>query len=127
MSYQELLENVQKVIQELHVIENLSVYTAAYKVVSLTKGTGRKGHYSLIILNSRESSISLKAYGANQLEAATKKYLELERKHFGDNQVNVVLVNTGDVKKLELSYPNYFMDTKELVQNLSLIMMGKFL
>lgn len=39
----------------------------------------------------------------------------------------MVLVNTGDLKKLEASYPNYFMDTNELIQNISLITMGKFL
>ena len=40
--------------------------------------------------------------------------------------MNVVLVNTGDVKKLEASYPNYFMDTKILVRYLSQIMIDKF-
>ena len=32
-----------------------------------------------------------------------------------------------DVKKLEISYPNYFMDTKTLVRNLSLIMVDSFI
>ncbi len=123
----DLISQVQKEIQELQVIENLSVYTAVYKTISKNTARGRKGHYSLILLNSRENTISLETYSANQFEAAAQAYLNLERKHFGDKQINVVLVNTGDIKKLELSYPNYFMDTKTLVQNLSLIVMGKFL
>lgn len=127
LSKDEILERVQKDIQELQVIENLSVYTAAYKTIGKRMSKGRKGHYSLILLNSRDNTISLDTYGASQFETAAKAYLELERKHFEDSQVNVVLVNTGDFKKLELSYPNYFMDTKTLIQNLSLIVMGKFL
>jgi hypothetical protein len=123
----DLISQLQKEIQELQVIENLSVYTAVYKTISKNTSKGRKGHYSLILLNSRENTISLETYSANQFEAAAQAYLNLERKHFGDKQINVVLVNTGDIKKLELSYPNYFMDTKTLVQNLSLIVMGKFL
>jgi putative GTP pyrophosphokinase len=123
----ELLAKVQKEIQELEAIENLSVYTAAYKTISKNSAKGRKGHYSLISLDSRENTISLETYGGSQFEVAAQAYLDLERKHFGDKQINVVLVNTGNIKKLELSYPNYFMDTKILVQNLSLIVMGKFL
>ena len=69
----------------------------------------------------------METYGASQFEVAAQAYLNLERKHFEDSQINVVLVNSGDIKKLELSYPNYFIDTKVLVQNLSLIRMGKFL
>lgn len=122
-----LIMRIQKEIQDLHVVENLSVYTAVYKIISKRTSTGRKGHYSLILLNSREKTITLQTYGSSQFETATQAYLDLERKHFGDKQINIVLVNTGDIKKLELSYPNYFMDTKTLVQNLSLITMGKFL
>jgi len=123
----DLIARLKKQIQELQVIENLSVYTAVYRTISKRTTKGRKGHYSLILLNSRENTISLETYGTSQFETAAQAYLDLERKHFGDKQINVVLVNTGDIKKLELSYPNYFMDTKILVQNLSLIMMDKFL
>lgn len=107
--------------------ENLSAYTVVYKTISKNTATGRKGHYSLIILNSKDNTTSLQTYGASQFDMAVQAYLELERKHFEDKQINVVLVNTGDIKKLELSYPNYFMDTKILVRNLSLIMLGQFI
>ncbi len=126
ISQVDLIAQVKKEIHELQVIENLSVYTALYKTISKNTAKGRKGHYGLILLNSRENTISLETYGASQFEFAAQAYLDLERKHFEDKQMNVVLVNTGDIKKLELSYPNYFMDTKTLVQNLSLIVMGKF-
>lgn len=72
-------------------------------------------------------TITLTTFGASQFEVAVKAYLDLERKHFDDQQINAVLVNTGDIKKLEESYPNYFMDTKTLVTDLSLIMLGKFI
>lgn len=110
ISKEDLVLKLQKEIQELKVIENLSVYTAVYKTISSSTTTGRKGHYSLIVLNSRENTISLKTYGASQFESASQAYLELERENFEDEQINVVLVNTGDIKKLEVSYPNYFMD-----------------
>lgn len=123
----ELVEQLKSIITELQVIDNLNVYTAVYKTISKKSAKGRKGNYSLILLNSRESTISLRTYGASQFDVAAQAYLDLERKHLNDKQINIVLVNTGDIKKLEESYPNYFMDTKTLVRNLSLIMLGKFI
>lgn len=122
-----LIEKTKRAIQELQVVENLSVYTNAYKTISKIGAPGRKGNYSLILLNSRENTISLETYSANQFTDAAQEYLKLEKKYFEDKQINVVLVNTGNLKKLEASYPNYFMDTNELIKNISLITMGKFL
>lgn len=127
LSKLELIDLLKNIITELQVIDNLNVYTAVYKTFSKNTNKGRKGHYSLIWLNSRENTISLKTYSANQYNVAAKAYIDLERAHLNDKQINIVLVNTGDIKKLEESYPNYFMDTKTLVRNLSLVMLGKFI
>ncbi len=122
-----LIEKLKNIINELQVIDNLNVYTALYRTIAHSTITGRKGHYSLILLNSRNNTVSLKTFGASHFEVAAKAYLDLETEHFNDRQINIVLVNTGDIKKLEESYPNYFMDTKTLVTDLSLIMLGKFI
>lgn len=127
LSKTELIELLKNIMTELQVIDNLNVYTSVYNIVTKNTTKGRKGHYSLILLNSREKTISLKTYSTHQFDSATKEYFDLEREHFNDTQINLVLVNIGDVKKLEESYPNYFMDTKTLVRNLSLIMLGKFI
>lgn len=128
ISQSDLIKEVKNRIKDLQVIENLNVYTAAYKTVAgTTSSKGRRGTYSLILLNSKDNSITLKTYGVNQFDAAAQDYIDTEKKYFDDRLINVVLVNTGDIKKLEISYPNYFMDTKTLVQNLSLIVMDKFI
>lgn len=127
LSTEQLLKSLKGLVSELQVVENLNFYTQAYQIITDKSERGRKGHYSLILLNSRENIISLKTYSSNQFENASKAYLELERLHFDDRQVNIVLVNTDDLKKLEESYPNYFMDTKTLVRYISSIQLGKFL
>jgi ssRNA-specific RNase YbeY (16S rRNA maturation enzyme) len=80
-----------------------------------------------VILNSHDNTITVKTFSADQIEEATKLYLELEKEHYRDININVVLVNSGNIKKLEASYPNYFMDTNALVEQLSKIVIGKFL
>lgn len=126
LSKSELLKKTKAMIQELQVIEQLNIYTKIYQT-QLNYTQGRKGNYSLILLNSKENKITLETFSTNEVDAATKQYLDLEKQHFDNQNINVVLVNIGDIKKLKLSYPNYFMDTEVLVRNLSLIKMNEFL
>ena len=123
----QLLTKVSKMIQKLKVIEQLSVYTTLYKITLGEHKNGRRGHYSLVLLNSHDNTISVKTFSSGKIEDATNLYLEMEKKYFNDININVVLVNSGDIQKLEASYPNYFMDTKVLVENLSKIVIGSFL
>ncbi len=123
----QLLTKVSKMIQKLKVIEQLSVYTTLYKITLDEHKNGRRGHYSLVLLNSHNNTISVKTFSSRNIEDATSLYLEMEKKYFNDINMNVVLVNSGDIKKLEASYPNYFMDTKVLVEYLSKIVIGSFL
>ncbi len=126
-SKKSLLTRAKKLIHELQVIEQLSVYTGLYKLEPLKFSGGRTGNYNLISLNSKTNLIKIESFPVNKIEQASKAYMQLEKKYLGDNSMNVVLVNSGDIKKLKLSYPNYFMDTKELLKNLSLIAMDKYL
>lgn len=127
LSIEEITREVKRHIEELKVIEQLSVYTAIYKKISReNRERGRRGGYNLIILDSNKNTIEIESFGVRQAEKATASYLDLENKFFNDSYVNIVLVNTGDVKKLEASYPNYFMDAKKLIIHLSEIMMDRF-
>lgn len=123
----QLLNKTKKLILELKAVEQLNVYTAIYKISSNEfREKGRSGNYSLILLDSHKNTISIQSFGSNQIEEATSRYMQMEKDFYNDTNINVVLVNTGDVKKLEASYPNYFMDTKVLVRYLSEIVIDKF-
>lgn len=127
LSEKQILDKLKKMIQDLKAIEQLNVYTAIYKINSNEfRVKGRSGSYSLILLDSHKNTISVQSFSSNHIEEATSLYMEKEKKFYNDINVNVVLVNTGDVKKLETSYPNYFMDTKILVRYLSEIVLDKF-
>lgn len=123
----QVLKETKSLIDELRVIERLTLYTAVYKIVlKENEERGRRGGYSLITLNSNDHSIEISSFGVEEIELATQWYLKSEKEFFEDENVNVVLVNTGDLKKLEASYPNYFMDTRKLVMYLSEIVMDQF-
>lgn len=127
LSQKKLLKRTKELIHELQVIELLSVYTGLYKLEPIKSQGRRSGNYSLISLNSKTNQITVESFSTSKIDQAFQAYIELEKKYFDDTSMNVVLVNSGDIKKLEVSYPNYFMDTKELLKCLSLIAMGKYL
>lgn len=127
ISKEKVLIKAQKLIHELQVIEQLNIYTNLYELEPLKVSRGRTGDYSLISLNSKTNSIRVESFSASKVEGAFRAYMDLEKKYLEDSSMNVVLVNSGNIKKLELSYPNYFMDTKVLLKNLSLIAIGKYL
>lgn len=127
LSRNEILNRLKKKIGNLKAIEQLNVYTAIYKITATeTKQKKKSGNYAIILLDSRKNTISTQTFGANQLEKAMSIYSQLEKKFYDEVSVNVVLVNAGDVKKLEASYPNYFMDTKVLTRYLSQIVLDEF-
>jgi len=127
LSKNKILIRTKKLIHELQVIEQLNVYTNLYKLEPLKVSSGRTGNYSLISLNSKSNIIKVESFSSSRITEASKAYIDLEKRYLNDKSMNVVLVNSGDIKKLELSYPNYFMDTKELLKNLSLIAMDRYL
>lgn len=127
LSRAEILSRLKKMIEDLKAIELLSVYTSIYKITTSDPNQKRSsGHYSIILLDSHKSTISIQTFGANQIDQAMSTYDELEKKFYNDLGINVVLVNAGDIKKLEASYPNYFMDTKALIRYLSQIVLDEF-
>lgn len=122
-----LLNKTKRMIRELKVIEQLNAYTSLYKRELKGTNKGRKGNYSLILLDSELNTISIETFSTDQIDKAAESYIRLEQEFFDEINKNVVLVNSGDIKKLEIGYPNYFMDTKLLATNLSLIMMDEYL
>lgn len=127
MTKKTLLNKAKRMIRNLRVIEQLNAYTSLYKRELIGTNKGRKGNYSLILLDSEMNTISIETFSADQIDQATESYIRLEQEFFSDINKNVVLVNSGDIKKLEIGYPNYFMDTKILATNLSLIAMDRYL
>lgn len=126
LSAKQLRAKLKKMIHELRAIEQLNVYTAIYKITANNPTKGRSGSYSLILLNSDDNTINIQTFSNENIEEATEAYTRMEKEFYEDIHKNVVLVNSGDVKKLEMSYPNYFMDTRQLVRLLSQIMIDEY-
>jgi len=117
---QELYSQIKKKEKELEVIHRMEGWTHAMKffneeVRSKMKG---KAKFFLLELDILGEKLSVKAYTQKQEQQAIKDYSNLERRHKGRTDYDVVLVGADTTKDLEKAYPNYFVDTRDFITEL---------
>lgn len=117
---------VQK-IKALNIIEQLNTYTALYTSNwREERPKGRSGKYALLILDTVHNITKVEFYSEKSKKEALEKYSQIENEYHSSDEINIVLVSLDNINKLEMAYPNYFMDTKKLTLYLSQIVLGTF-
>lgn len=117
MSPNEIYTAIKRLEAKLRILNFISGLSAAANIMN-TRGIS--GYYYIISLNTRIRRLSIYTYTRNQLEQATKKYAELEAEAGSD--FDQVLVRAGDIKSLKAAYPNYFLDVREFVEKVRVIL-----
>ena len=114
-------------IRKLNIIEQLNTYTSLYSSDWRSmRAKGRSGKYALITLDTIRNNTDVKFFAESKFQEALNQYAAIEKVHHSSNDINVVLVNLDNINNLERAYPNYFMNTKLLVNLLSCIVLGEF-
>jgi hypothetical protein len=72
-------------------------------------------YYHLIILDSTTKTLQVRSYSRDQLQKATKDYIDTETRATKGEKIEPVLVSAGPLKELRRAYPNYFLDTRDFV------------
>jgi hypothetical protein len=116
MTTQEITDETAKIIEDLHVIEALGGWKEAAQLID--KHHIEK-HYNIIILNTRDKTVRIRAYTKNNLQNASQEYSRLEQEAVIDPDLDVVLVAAGGVKELKKAYPNYFLDIENFIQKIN--------
>lgn len=108
-----------KYIGRLDVLPRLRAFAVSTKHIGNSSNKGIE--YFLLLLEVDKSNIKVFRYPTGQIDAATKKYGELE-KEFKDNpNKDVVLVSAESIRALKKAYPNYFADTTDFSRNIEKI------
>ncbi|MBU2617006.1 MAG: RelA/SpoT domain-containing protein [Nanoarchaeota archaeon] len=110
--------------KELSVIKRMSGWTSAMKFFNeeVKKKMKGKSKFFLLELDILGEKLSVKSYAKQQEEEAIKDYSELEKRHKGRTDYDVVLVGAETTKDLQKAYPNYFVDTREFISELKKVL-----
>jgi putative GTP pyrophosphokinase len=99
--------------------QNLSAFSVAAKAI--TSRRKQNDFYHLLKLDIKNRVVNVKSFPKEEFEKANKEYTLMERKYSKKEGFEIVLVSTESVKELQSAFPNYFLDTKEFLNNMELI------
>lgn len=114
----ELHAEVKKYAASLNVVHTLDMYGQAIRIGS--DNTLGKGHYFFILrLEPLKGTMNIQGFPKKELDAATDKYLEVERQIENEPGSQAVLVSADSFNSLRRAYPNYFLDTMVFIDELN--------
>lgn len=121
--YQDLsISNICKLLQDLIKEYDLfdQIQTCAFTRTTVDQAKKTPGaYYATMSLNLPGRVALVQCFKESEYGAAVKDYETLER-NFPEN--NNVLVAVDNIKKLQAAYPNYFMNLREFVDKIKLML-----
>jgi putative GTP pyrophosphokinase len=99
--------------------QNLSAFSVAAKAI--TSIEKQNDFYHLLKLDISNRLVNVSSFPKEEFEKANKEYTLLERKYSKKTGFEIVLVSTESVNELQSAFPNYFLDTREFLNNMEKI------
>lgn len=115
-----LVDEIRHYANQLDVARRLHAYGAAMKM--LEQPGARNAHYFLLELDPEASEVKVTGFRFNEMELASRRYLETERSIAGKPGAEAVLVSVDSLESLNRAYPNYFLDTSAFINALNTVL-----
>ena len=109
----QLYSEIKSYEKKLKVIERMEKW--AYVVEKIPKK--KMAMLSLLELNIKTQNMKIRLYTRNQIKDAMNDYAIAEK----NDDVDAVLVGTDKIDRLKKAYPNYFINTKEFLSTIKMI------
>ncbi len=119
----ELYSQISAKEKELGVINKMIGWASAMEFFTkeISAKKKKKVQFFLLELDILGEKLNIKAYTKEEELKAINDYSALEKRHSGQKDFDVVLVGVDKMDDLKKAYPNYFVDTKEFVDNVKKI------
>ena len=114
ISKNDLLKKLYNISTELDALKNLRSY---HTTMNFTDGKEQfKNKHILIEIDPTEGKVYLRAFNKNDITKASEEYLKAE---IHSTSKHAVLVFADSLKQLKKAYPNYIVDTSNLIKQLN--------
>ena len=117
----EIFLKVKKAESKLRVLNKLKGFAVATDRITKQQG---KGAYHLVVLDSKNRTVSIAPYSIARLEQANIDYAGIEQRTKSGEPIEAVLVSAGPIDALRKAYPNYFLDTQSFVKQIEKIILA---
>jgi hypothetical protein len=109
-------DRVRQSEAKLNVLQQISDLSVAAEAIH---NKGMAGYYNIIILNRKNRIVKIAYFHKNNLSAATTEYARLEA--LANSDMDLVLVSAGRLEALKAAYPNYFLDVRDFIEKVRVI------
>lgn len=107
--------------KELKVQELLQAYTASIKISEDVLPHENYSGYLLLTLDINEKKVTFDHFSPHEGFEAEKAYTVNEKKYSDSRDVVIALIHARGINQIREAYPNYFADSKEFLDNLTVI------
>lgn len=121
----DLIRELREAEHALDARRRLTAFSTAPTQVELV-GVG-KNHFFLMELNVETNELTVQGYRSADLEQASTKYLEIEKRLTNNPSADAVLVSVDSLAALRRAYPNYYLDTDYFVFLVEKALEGEFI
>ena len=124
---EELCNEIKNKEKELNFIEKMESWSSAIDYINreIKPKTKNKAKFFLLELDIPGKKTIIKTFNEKEEEKAIGEYSQLEKRHFGDKDYDIVLVGVDNINDLKKAYPSYFLDTAEFLRHLRRITLSK--
>ena len=119
LSNVKIKSKLKKYIKKLQVIERLNAASSGIEVIVNKRSQGRSGKYALLELDLLNGVTKIDIFNKSEVPVAIKEYTQRELAIGPEESKNIVFVNIESVENIQKTYPNYFLNTKKLLELLS--------
>jgi ppGpp synthetase/RelA/SpoT-type nucleotidyltranferase len=123
---EELCRRIREKEKELNIKQRMKIWTESIHYVDNNLRNKKEFAFYLLELDTNLDKLSIRSYSKRQEKKAIAEYLAVEKRIYGKNAYDVVLVGAETLQDLKKAYPNYFLDTKEFLKKLEIVLQEKF-
>ncbi|MFA5745522.1 MAG: RelA/SpoT domain-containing protein [archaeon] len=117
----ELYLQIKELEKKLQVKQKMKHWTESVKYFDNFKKKKNIQFY-LLELDTVLERLNISAFTKREEKEALLAYSSAEKKIYNRNEYDVVLVSADNMQDLKKAYPNYFLDTKEFLKHLEIIL-----
>jgi putative GTP pyrophosphokinase len=113
----ELKRELKELVQRLDVLKRLEGMSAGVNIINAVGPSFHKiGRHKIeefiLVLDISQKRIIPHGFTASMMPSISGAFLDLEKKHFGDPNMQVVQVKVGTARNLKKAYPNYYLSAQ---------------
>jgi len=121
----ESFETAKKLSAKLKIFKKLGAFAGSLEIVNdkLCKITG--SGYVLLKIDTSKTTVYSKIFDENESNIAEQEYIDAEKDVANKPEIVIALVSTNTLGNIKEAYPNYFADSTEFLNHLTLITEAK--